>query len=187
MSGHIKMNEYERECFKKALDLNSQAITYSKELREGSFKSRDHMIEKFSSTWSTYEDLFAILKNLLSNSKDELHGYFRMCYDSYMNDYNLLKGDMTNLLMKTANTAPLRPRDSSEEKIIQDLVNDITSFEKTSLEMLESGKPEKIRAYFTELNNRYLELFRFLKSIFEVSDKQPNFTFFLTPSIRVSW
>lgn len=112
------MNEYERECFKKALDLNQQAISYSKDLREGSFKSRDHMIEKFSHTWSTYDDLFAILKSLLANSRDELHGYFRMCYDSYMNDYNLLKGEMTNLLMKTANTAPLRIRESSEEKIV---------------------------------------------------------------------
>ena len=95
------MSEYDRECFKKELDLNQKAITCSKELREGSFKSREHMIDRFATVWGVYEDLFAILKGLLANSRDELHGYFRMCYDSYINDYNLLKGDMTSLLMKT--------------------------------------------------------------------------------------
>lgn len=106
------------------------------------------MVSKFGTAWSTYEDLFAILKGLLGNSRDELHAYFKMCYDSYVNDYNLLKGEMTNLLMKTSNTAALRPRESAEEKIVQDLVNEVTSFEKVSLEMLESGRPEKIRVFF---------------------------------------
>jgi hypothetical protein len=129
------------------------------------------MLQQFSQTWTLYEELFSILKSLMGGSRGELKNFFRGCYESYVNDYKLLKGDMSDLLLKTTNTKPLRNKNSNEQQILQDLITEITTFEQTSLEMLDSGRPEKIRAFFVELNKRYLNLFRFIKGIFEVSDK----------------
>lgn len=108
------MNAYERQSFKKSLDLNTQALQLSKKLRQGSFKSKDSMLQKFSETWTLYEELFSILKSLMSRSRGELYDFFSGCYESYINDYKLLKGDMGDLLLKNSNTAPLRNRNSSE-------------------------------------------------------------------------
>lgn len=112
------MNAYERQSFKRALDLNTQALQLSKKLREGSFKNKDSMLGKFSQTWSLYEDLFSILKTLMGGSRGELNNFFKGCYESYVNDYKLLKGDMGDLLLKTSNTKPLRNNHSKEEKIL---------------------------------------------------------------------
>jgi hypothetical protein len=64
---------------------------------------------------------------------------------------------------------------------MQDLISEITTFENLSLDMLDSGRPDKIKTFFGELNKRYVNLFRFVKGVFEVSDKQPSFAFYLTP------
>lgn len=181
------MNAYQKQSFKRALELNTNALNLSKRLREGNFKSKDTMLSTFSETWNLYEELFSILKNLISGTRGELFSFFSGCYESYVNDYKLLKGDMSDLLLKTENTIPLRNKNSAEQKILQDLISDITTFESVSLEMIDSGRPDKIKHFFFALNNRYLNLFKFVKGIFEVSDKQSNFSFSLTPQIQVTW
>jgi hypothetical protein len=72
------------------------------------------MLNKFSQTWNLYEELFGIMKSLMRGTRGELLKFFSGCYESYVNDYKLLKSDMSDLLLKTENTAPLRNKNSSE-------------------------------------------------------------------------
>lgn len=112
------MSDYERQCFKRVLELNNNAIQVSKGLRTESFKNRDQMLSQFSSNWANYEELFSIMKSLIQTSRGELNQFFTGCYESYVNDYNLLKADMGDLLLKNDNTAPLRNTNSKENKIL---------------------------------------------------------------------
>ena len=185
-SGEISMNIYQKQAFKRALDLSKRAIKISKILREGSFESRDKMIHTFSRAWSNYDDLFSIMKNLINSSSADLRDFFTQCYETYLNDYRLLKSDMRDLLSKAEASRPLRDH-NNDNKIFVTYLSKVAEFEDQYADLLETGKKEKINFFFLNLNKRFTDIFGFLKAIFEVAGRTPSFDFFLTPQIRITW
>lgn len=191
------MNTYQRQSFKKALEHSHTTLKLSKKLRETNYPSKSKMLKDFSKTWSIYEDLFSIMRNLLSTSKGELKTFFTGCYESYLNDYKLLKSDMGDLLTKNEALKPLIPKDNTEnltsnspkkkQKIFVNYIKKIAEFEYENVLLLKSNKPERITYYFATLNQLYTSLFNFVKNVFEVAEKCQNFNFYLSENIKISW
>lgn len=187
------MNNFQRQSFKKALEYSHTTLELSKKLRESPYPNKDSMLKDFSITWSIYEDLFAIMRTLLSSSKGELKKFYTGCYESYLNDYKLLKSDMGDLLSKNKAVKPLISGETAfknggkKEKVFTDFLKKITSFEIEKMQYLKSSKPERISLYFGTLNKLYTDLFSFIKNVFDVAEKTQNFSFFISDNIKMSW
>ena len=180
----LEMTFHQKELFTKALQLSKKTISLTKDLKDKTYPSKDAMLQEFSSIWSIYEEIFSVMKSLLTDSKGELRNFFSNCHEQYLNEYKLLRGDMSSLLLKNEAKVPMLGENG--ENSFSLLLDRIISFESTSGDMLSSTTDDQIVFFFLELGKRHKALLSFIHQIFEMAESSQNYHFYLSKNIRIT-
>ena len=124
------------------------------------------------------------MKNLLTDSKGELRNFFSNCHEQYLNEYRLLRGDMSSLLIRNDSKIPMIGENG--ENSFSLLLDRIISFESNSGDMLSSTMDDQTVFFFLELGKRHKALLTFIQNIFDMAESSQNYHFYLSKNIRIT-
>ena len=185
MRSNIPMTPSQKKAFSRALNIYEETVDISRKLRKDTFSSREAHLERFNQAFEKYTELLDIMKELIRSADGDLKMFLRTKYDCFNDDYRILKADTNDLLKHNQDTFQLRV--GHQEKILTDMIEEVIKYEKANIKLIADQKEKNTIKFFKQLGLKYLSAFKFIDSIFFTSEKNEDFSFCLSPFIKIPW